>query len=929
MTRFGRRTFLASTAGVVAGTAAGALAGGPDATPAGAADMGSPFSPASGAAAGPPGAPRPGPLTVNGLNDPVGVDPDGVSFSWNLQASGRGVRQGAYRLVVRRIDPGHRALVWDSGAVAGARQAAVAYEGPALAADAAFASTVQARGASGRWGPASSPASFTTALRDRDWKASWLVPGVSPGSPDRVTYLRSEVVPPPGDLRRAIAYVSAAHTYRLFVDSKPVDAWPSFSYPDEQYVRAVDVTAFLRAGRKSAIGVLHRWYGPGQGRPASSPGLLLQCSLWYRDGTRETHLSDGTWKQHQAEWLPSPQRNADGGDFVEWVDGRAHPAGWANPGFDDSSWADVPIAGLAGSPPFTRTYAQRTTIHETVVTPVRLHATRAGAVVADFGAVYAARPRVDFASGDPGRTVTIRGGYLLDPDGSVSTLHGTQNTDLSSAYIMRAGPQAFEALTYFGFRYLQVDAGTSVGPDQLVALARHAAMPDAAATFSSDNPTLDAVWRLTAHSCLYSSHEQFVDTPTREKGQFVWDAANESEAVMRAYGDQNMSWQGLRDVARGQARYWTDGRVNAVYPNGDGARDIPTFTARYPEWVWRYYLSTGDRATAVDHYMSAAKAASWLWAARRSGTGLLYGLAFGTNGDPVYGYDLSVAADTTSNVLAVNACNRVAALAGLAGDASGATLFQGRAAQLTDAINASLRRPDGTYVDGVDGAGAQSAHASQEANALALAYGVVPASGMAAVGNYVARLGIDVGPIHGLELLRALAVAGEPAAMVRVLTDASVPGWAHIVARDGTFTWEVWQPSDLVGDSMSHGWGSSALVAIQESLLGVTPTEPGPDGEVRVLVAPPGAGLGRAAGSVPTAAGRVHVAWRRSGSGVILELSVPANASALVHLPASDPAGVGEGGRLAGRAPGVAVLPPADGRAALAVGSGTYRFTTR
>ena len=58
---------------------------------------------------------------------------------------------------------------------------------------------------------------------------------------------------------------------------------------------------------------------------------------------------------------------------------------------------------------------------------------------------------------------------------------------------------------------------------------------------------------------------------------------------MRAYGDQNMTWQALRDVARGQARYWPDGQVNAVYPNGDGARTFGTFTARYPEWLWRYY----------------------------------------------------------------------------------------------------------------------------------------------------------------------------------------------------------------------------------------------------------------------------------------------------------------------------------------------------
>ena len=308
----------------------------------------------------------------------------------------------------------------------------------------------------------------------------------------------------------------------------------------------------------------------------------------------------------------------------------------------------------------------------------------------------------------------------------------------------------------------------------MVAVARHAAMPEVPmATFSSDNRMLNAVWRLTARSCLYCSQEQFVDTPTREKGQFVWDAANESEAIMRAYGDQNMSWQGLRDVARGQARYWPDGRVNAVYPNGDGARSFGTFTARYPEWLWRYYLSTGDRATALAHYTSVTKVADWLWGARQGTTGLLYGLADTSNGDPVYGYDLSVAADTASNVLAVNAFNRVAQLAGLAGDAGGAAVWQARAAQLTATINAVLRRGDGVYVDGVGAGGTPSGHASQEANALALAYGVVPAANTAAVGAYVAGLGIDVGPNHGLELLRALAAADLPHAVVHTLTDAS------------------------------------------------------------------------------------------------------------------------------------------------------------
>ena len=709
-----------------------------------------------------------------------------------------------------------------------------------------------------------------------------------------------------------------------------MDAWPSFSYPDEQYARAVDLTGAVAGGRASAIGVLHRWYGPGQGRPRSAPGLLLQLSLWYHDGRHVVVGSDADWHEQPAEWLPSPQRNSDCGDFVEWVDGRAHPQGWSSPGYDDSSWTAATVIGPAGSAPFTRTYAQRTAIRESPVLPVSLHTVAGGAAVADFGAVYAARPRVEFTQGQPGRTVSVRAGYLLDPDGQVSTLHGTQETNLSFSYIMGSGRQAFEAFTYFGFRYVQIDdPGQPLGRSQVVAITRHAAMPDVPpATFSCDSRMLNAVWRLNARSCLYCSHEQFVDTPTREKGQFVWDAANESEAVMRAYGDQNVSWQGLRDVARGQARYWPDGRVNAVYPNGDGARDYANVHGALPRVavaLLRVDGRLGYRGAALplgdaSGGLAVVGAPGGHRAALRPGRHQqrrsrlrLRPLRGGGHGKQ----------------RPLGQCFQPGGPAGRPrGDAAGAAAQQARAAQLAAAVNGVLRRSDGIYIDGVDADGTQSGHASQEANALALAYGVVPAAERAAVGHYVAGLGIDLAPNHGLELLRALAAAGMTDAMVHTLTDASIPGWAHIVAAGGTFTWEMWQPSDLIGDSMSHGWGSSALVAMQESLLGVSLMEPNPDGTVRALVAPPSAGLSRASGSVPTVAGSVAVSWQRRSGGVGLEVTVPANASAIVRLPATKPSSVREGGVPAGEAPGVAVFSAEPGVAVLSVGSGTYRFTS-
>ena len=332
MTSMDRRTFLAtgaqaSAAVAVAGTVVGAVAESAESEVGPAAPAGA--STASARAQDlAPGTLVPRALTVGGWPDPVGVDPDDCNFAWQLTAPGRTAMQRGYRVVVAGADPGRTATVWDSGRVRSGRQAFVRYAGPPLRGDAGYRWTVQVEDAEGGWSAPSAPASFVTALRPSDWTAKWVQPDALSPEPDRVTYVRKTFAPPGGTLRRAIAYLAAAHTCQLFVNGSRADLGPSFSYPDESYFRAVDVTASVRSGRPNAIGLLHRWYGAGQGRPASASGVLFQLSLHYENGQHVTMGTDGTWRERGAEWLPSPQRNSDGEDFVEWVDGRAHPAGW-------------------------------------------------------------------------------------------------------------------------------------------------------------------------------------------------------------------------------------------------------------------------------------------------------------------------------------------------------------------------------------------------------------------------------------------------------------------------------------------------------------------------------------------------------------------------------------------------------------------------
>jgi hypothetical protein len=73
--------------------------------------------------------------------------------------------------------------------------------------------------------------------------------------------------------------------------------------------------------------------------------------------------------------------------------------------------------------------------------------------------------------------------------------------------------------------------------------------------------------------------------------------------------------------------------------------------------------------------------------------------------------------------------------------------------------------------------------------------------------------------------------------------------------------------------------------------------------------------------------GTILSAWRRSGGALTLEVTIPANTVATVHVPTEEPAGVRENGRPAAEAQGVKFLRGERHAAVYRIGSGTYRFS--
>lgn len=784
----------------------------------------------------------------------------------------------------------------------------------------------------------------TAVLFEEDFTgdiSQWRSSGSSAREADEWTLARTEVDLPAGEIVRARTYLAGSHSAELHLNGRRADRMSNYGHPGEGYYQAADVTDLVEAGEPLAMAAKLHWFSSGQGRVGGEPGLLVRLVLEYADGSEHVVVSDGSWQVRRGPYDLVGTRNGEG-LYVEHFDGQAARSigAWQQPGYDDSSWSNAVVLGAHPVTPFTHLAGQQTRLTETVVRPERILVADDGTPVADFGKVIPARPGVDFDNGVAGRVIPMRASFELTDNGRVSTTGvDTQGTNMSWPYTQAAGEQEFRAFGHLAFRYLEIpDAGEEVTVDDVTATVVHTDVPeDGSATFDSSDETLDAVWDLMQRSLLYSVQETFVDTPTREQGQFLHDTVNISYGLMATQRERVATRQAIREFMLSQERWWTDaeelGRYNAVYPNGDGQRDIPDFTQVVPDWLWRYYVETGDRALLENIYDNVSATADYV---RRhipaSGptAGLVTQLT-GGSGEYRYGivdwpshgrfgYDMSASARTTVNALGVDVLRKV----GLIADAIGrpeaeVQAYRDDATALAERMNATLRRPDGVYVDGILADGTQSSHAGQHATSYAVALGIAPEEDLPELGEYVASLGMKQGPMTAHWVLQALAEAGAGDGLLRVLTNEDDYGWAGWLADGGTFTPEAWELSGSA-NSASHGWGSRGIVNVQKSVLGLEVAAPGA-AEMRISI--PDTGLTSASGSTVTQRGRVSSDWTRKGDRLSLETTVPVNVSAVVELPATDGFGYDVTGP-DGAEP--EELGAEDGVTRYRVGSGSWTF---
>jgi alpha-L-rhamnosidase len=754
---------------------------------------------------------------------------------------------------------------------------------------------------------------------------------------------------------RARVYSSGLAYNHLVVNGRAASASvldPGFTdYSRTVLYSTADVTGLLQPGENviaSELGSGHyddatrTWdWGWESAQWRATPRLRLDLYVTYADGSEEVVASDGTWRVS----VDGPHRY-DSYYLGETYDARRETPGWDGPGFDDSAWTPAAVVG----PPAGVLRAQT---HE----PIRIvdtggPGTRSepapGVIVYDIGQNLTGWAEIKVRA-PAGTAVEVFYSEKLGADGRASIagndlVFGQLQTDY---YVAKgSGDEEWAPrFTYKGFQYVQLSgprgeplpAGASAAVERVRQVRTGLA---ATGTFESGNDTLNRIHRNTAWAIQSNLHGIITDTPVYEKNAWTGDAQLTAGTASLLFDTERLYRKMFRDMLDAQTE---EGEVPLLAPSNRnfGYVGKPAFKpvdccGATPAWdafwfviPWESYTRHGNRAALEATYPAMQRYLD-RWIPRWTGQD---GDAYAQTLTSGLGDWVPPKGVPTVNALASTAyyahVTRIAAdTARALGQTGDAARYDRLFAAIRADFNARFLSPEGVYRE------KDADPFVQTAQILPLAFGLVPDAQRAAV---AARLVEDitkarnghayVGVLGARYVLPVLTATGHHDLAYALATRTGEPSWGYWTDVAGfTALGEQWPASTR---SRNHHFFGAIVQWFYEDLAGLRPLSPGYE---RIEFRPgiPRSGLDRVQASYESVRGTVATAWRRTAAGLELDVTVPANATGRVYVPAPRPEAVTEagGGRTvpASQAASVRLVGVEGDRVVYDIGSGRYQF---
>ncbi len=844
------------------------------------------------------------------LTTPLGIDTPRPRLSWEVGDRSRRAVQSAYQILVasspEKLADGVGDL-WDSGKVASAKTLHIAYEGKDLESGTRYYWQVRS------WNGVDEPSSYsavswfeTGLLSADDWQAQWIGDGREPPEKPEDFY---EKIPAPlfrkefqiaKPVRPARLYITGLGYHEPWLNGERVgDHWldPGWTqYAKTVYYVVHDVTDQLSQG-ENTLGVMlgNGWYNPLPmklfGRwnlreilTIGRPKLISRLQIEYEDGSNECIVSDESWK---AGTGPIVRDNVYLG---EWYDARLEQEGWTSPGFDYSNWNNA----VAETPPGGELRWQFVPPirHTRTVEPVRIDSPEPGKYVVDMGQNFAGVIRFQ-GRAPAGTEVVFRYAELIEEDGriDVNTTVATQlkrpgmggpgAPDVAwqeDRYIFKGeGVETFEPrFTFHGFRYVEI-TGLPYRPslNDIVGLRLNSDL-EQASRFECSNELFNRVQNITEWTMLSNVFSIESDCPAREKFGYGGDIVTVGEAYMTNYDMSGFYVKSVRDFER-DAR--ASGGMTECAPDiGINQRGLTEdtgpvgWTLAHPFVLYQLYKYYGNLDIVQEQYGPLKKLVEF-YRERSPDYLIMDGIGDHNSVDqrprPV-----------TSTAFYYHHAKILSDLAGILDKKNDQATY----AALADSIRAA-------FIDKfVHPETGQVFTHTQASQVTALYYDLLPedlrekAFQVLLDEIYLKYKGhLSTGIFTTKMMLNYLSDRSRDDVAYDMMNQKSFPGFGYMVDRGATTLWENWSFEEH--DSKNHPMFGSVSEWYYKSILGIRQAPESVAFSDNIIKPAVVGDLTWAKGYYRSVRGKIASRWWKYGDDLILEVEIPANTRAQIHVP--------------------------------------------
>ena len=562
-------------------------------------------------------------------------------FSWQYETSESNVVQQDYHIIVASTAENAQKGIgdlWDSGVTTSNQMLYIPYAGKLLQSrDKAYWKViVTVKNDKGKAKVESEVKSFEISLLNQeDWHAKWIghefEDDVLVGHTRLAArYLRKEFALR-DDISDARLYVSGMGVYSAYLNGseiapeellKPTLSW----YSKRVYFNTYDVTEMLNNG-DNAIGVIleggrytsirynaanPNWDGTEHVFGFGTPRLLLQLEVTYKNGQKETIVSDETWKITNL----GPIRTAN-----EW-DGETYDESfdlgeWNKTGYNDSTWlqaelVEAPEGQLSAQPNPNITVMEK-------LKPVAMFQ-KDDKWYLDMGQNMVGFIDLKVRGQQAGDVITLRFAELLTPDSTLYTanLRGSENTDRyivtnnsklstdSKLSTLNSQLHWHPMFVYHGFRYVEI-AGLRETPnlDDFEGWVIYDEMP-VTGSFETSNEIINAVYHNAYWGIRGNYRSMPTDCPQRdERLGWTGDRTTGNYGESYIFDNHQLYAKWLSD---GDDSQWDNGSLpNVIPPYWRGYTDNMSWPGAMVTATDMLYTRFGDTEPIRQHYAAWKK----------------------------------------------------------------------------------------------------------------------------------------------------------------------------------------------------------------------------------------------------------------------------------------------------------------------------------